>query len=169
MIQENVPAIYVACLAAYNNGYLHGVWIDATQDVALIHKEISNMLKCSPCPNAEEWEIHTTSNMGNSLPQFANIKTVHDYALFIAEYGELGEAVLDYAYDLDHAKHLMDECYHGKYDSEEDYVRQFYEDCMGISSHLAFYINYEQIAHDMFLCDYFSLKVNCMFHIFHVD
>jgi Antirestriction protein (ArdA) len=23
--------IYVACLAAYNNGYLHGKWIDATR------------------------------------------------------------------------------------------------------------------------------------------
>jgi Antirestriction protein (ArdA) len=25
------PRIYVACLAAYNNGYLHGAWIDAIQ------------------------------------------------------------------------------------------------------------------------------------------
>jgi antirestriction protein len=25
------PRIYVACLAAYNNGNLHGAWIDATQ------------------------------------------------------------------------------------------------------------------------------------------
>lgn len=25
--------IYVACLAAYNNGILHGAWIDADQDV----------------------------------------------------------------------------------------------------------------------------------------
>ena len=23
---------YVACLAAYNNGYLHGVWIDADRE-----------------------------------------------------------------------------------------------------------------------------------------
>ena len=29
---ESNPRIYVACLAAYNNGYLHGVWIDADQD-----------------------------------------------------------------------------------------------------------------------------------------
>ena len=27
------PSIYVADLAAYNNGYLHGVWIDATQEL----------------------------------------------------------------------------------------------------------------------------------------
>ncbi len=28
---ENAIRIYVACLAAYNNGILHGAWIDATQ------------------------------------------------------------------------------------------------------------------------------------------
>ncbi|WP_426033321.1 antirestriction protein ArdA, partial [Caulobacter sp. DWP3-1-3b2] len=26
------PRIYVACLAAYNNGWLHGVWIDVEDD-----------------------------------------------------------------------------------------------------------------------------------------
>ena len=26
----DTPRIYVACLAAYNNGRLHGRWIDAT-------------------------------------------------------------------------------------------------------------------------------------------
>ena len=25
------PRIYVACLAAYNNGILHGAWIEATE------------------------------------------------------------------------------------------------------------------------------------------
>ncbi|WP_447531297.1 antirestriction protein ArdA, partial [Legionella pneumophila] len=27
----DTPQIYVACLAAYNNGIVHGEWIDATQ------------------------------------------------------------------------------------------------------------------------------------------
>ena len=30
-ISDSNPRIYVACLAAYNNGYLHGAWIDADQ------------------------------------------------------------------------------------------------------------------------------------------
>ena len=29
------PRIYVACLAAYNNGILHGAWIDAAQVVSV--------------------------------------------------------------------------------------------------------------------------------------
>ena len=52
------PRIYVACLAAYNNGQLHGRWIDADQDVEAIQSEIANMLSSSPIPNAEEHAIH---------------------------------------------------------------------------------------------------------------
>jgi len=37
-------SIYVADLAAYNNGILHGVWIDATQDIDDIQEQINDML-----------------------------------------------------------------------------------------------------------------------------
>lgn len=43
--------IYAACLASYNNGRLHGVWIDADQDEDSINAEIRAMLKASPYPN----------------------------------------------------------------------------------------------------------------------
>ncbi len=41
-------SIYVADLAAYNNGIMHGVWIDATQDIDNIHEQINDMLASSP-------------------------------------------------------------------------------------------------------------------------
>ncbi len=34
------PRIYVACLAAYNNGHLHGAWIDAAQDAWSIYDAV---------------------------------------------------------------------------------------------------------------------------------
>ncbi|WP_435656012.1 antirestriction protein ArdA [Brucella pituitosa] len=40
--------IYVACLTAYNDGYLHGAWIDADQDPDQIKDEIAAMLVRSP-------------------------------------------------------------------------------------------------------------------------
>jgi antirestriction protein len=52
------PRIYVACLAAYNNGYLHGVWIDAAQEPWSIYDEVKAMLAASPVAGAEEWAIH---------------------------------------------------------------------------------------------------------------
>jgi antirestriction protein len=43
--------IYAACLASYNNGRLHGTWIDADQDADDIRAEIGALLKASPYPN----------------------------------------------------------------------------------------------------------------------
>ena len=57
-MSELTPRIYVACLAAYNNGQLHGAWIDADQSADAIHEEIRAMLASSPTPGAEEWAIH---------------------------------------------------------------------------------------------------------------
>ena len=50
--------IYVACLAAYNNGCLHGRWIDAMQGEDHIWLETSAMLAASPVQDAEEYAIH---------------------------------------------------------------------------------------------------------------
>lgn len=55
-----MPRIYVACLASYNNGCLHGAWIDADQDADAIRTEIRAMLKASPYPNVTraDYECH---------------------------------------------------------------------------------------------------------------
>ena len=50
--------IYVADLAAYNAGVLHGVWINATDPVRSIHEQIHAMLAESPQPDAEDFAIH---------------------------------------------------------------------------------------------------------------
>jgi len=47
------PRIYVACLASYNAGRLHGAWIDAAQDLDDVWAEIHAMLRASPYPNVE--------------------------------------------------------------------------------------------------------------------
>ena len=43
--------LYFACLASYNNGRLHGAWIDASSDVDEMQEEIAAMLRASPYPN----------------------------------------------------------------------------------------------------------------------
>jgi antirestriction protein len=43
--------IYVASLADYNNGRLHGVWIDATQGADAIEEQTRAMLRQSKYPN----------------------------------------------------------------------------------------------------------------------
>jgi len=52
MTNTNNPRIYVACLAAYNDGRLHGNWIDLDGlDAEDIGKEIDKILRTSPSPN----------------------------------------------------------------------------------------------------------------------
>jgi antirestriction protein len=41
---ENVPQIYVACLSAYNSGYLHGMWIEATH-ILVVMPPLNNFKK----------------------------------------------------------------------------------------------------------------------------
>ena len=51
--------VYVADLAAYNNGFLHGVWIDATLELDDIQEQVSEMLKATPLDEeVEEYAIH---------------------------------------------------------------------------------------------------------------
>lgn len=57
---SNQVSVYVADLAAYNNGKLHGVWIELEPGMSEdeIMEQIQEMLDDSPEPDAEEWAIH---------------------------------------------------------------------------------------------------------------
>lgn len=59
---------YVACLASYNDGILHGAWIEASSDVDEMQTAINAMLRASPRPNVRrqtfldaEGEEHTVN------------------------------------------------------------------------------------------------------------
>ena len=56
-------AIYAASLSDYNNGILHGAWIDADEDEGRMQSEVDSMLARSPTTKAhgevaEEWAVH---------------------------------------------------------------------------------------------------------------
>ena len=52
------PQIYIACLASYNHGILHGRWIDANQSEDELMTEIQEMLDESTIEGAEEFALH---------------------------------------------------------------------------------------------------------------
>jgi len=82
--------IYVADLAAYNNGVLHGVWIDATQELDNIQEQIKQMLEASPIDDAEEYAIHDYEGFGSySVSEYEGIQSLHEVACFIEEHGEI--------------------------------------------------------------------------------
>lgn len=142
--------IYVACLAAYNNGYLHGVWIDAAQGESHIWERTRVMLKGSPIEGAEEWAIHDYEGFeGAPIGEYTAFETVEKRAQFIEVHGELGGKILaDCACDMQEAERYL-EHYQGEYESLADYARHSLESSgPTISENLAPYIDYERMGED---------------------
>jgi len=142
-------AIYVACLASYNNGILHGRWIDATQDADGICEGIAAMLAASPMPNAEEHAVHDYSGMP-SMGEWPDMCAVAAAGAFIAEHGDAGLAWLDNGLDADSDAFV--EAFRGEYDSLEDYAEELIEDCGSLNSmpeNLRCYFDYDAYARDL--------------------
>lgn len=143
--------IYVADLAAYNNGKLHGVWIDATNDLDAIWKQVSQMLAKSPEGFAEEYAIHDHEGFGGyALSEYAGLETAHEIACFIEEYPDFGGELLNnFGDNLEEARTAAEENYCGCYKSLADYAQELTEDTTHIPESLAYYIDYERMGRDM--------------------
>lgn len=126
---STTPRIYVACLAAYNNGILHGEWIDADQSADEIHEAVRRMLAASPQPGAEEWAIHDFEGFGElRLGEYESLERIADIAAGIAEHGEAFTAWLSYdeSRDPSDSAAFMD-AYRGEWDSLRAYAEDYAE------------------------------------------
>jgi antirestriction protein len=144
------PRIYVACLAAYNNGYLHGAWIDAAQEPWSIYDDVKTMLIASPIAGAEEWRIDDFDDFGSvRIEEYTGFDRVSALAAFIVEHGEIGAALLDYySGDLDEAQQAITDRYMGEHSSLADYVQELTEETTTIPQPLRYYIDYQAMARD---------------------
>lgn len=150
-ISESNPRIYVACLAAYNNGYLHGAWIDADQDADEIRGEIAAILVRSPIKGAEEYAIHDYEGFkGVTIHEYAGIENVVRMAAFIGEHGVLGAGLLaEFADDIDQAETALQDCYHGQFTSLADFMEDLTaESGITIPEALRYYIDWKAMARD---------------------
>ena len=149
---QDRPRIYVACLAAYNNGCLHGRWIDATTPDE-IWLEVSAMLRASSEPDAEEWAIHDYEGFeGAHLSEYASFETVCDLADFIGEYGQLAARIHGhYGNDLEQARAAFED-YAGEYRSAADFAEELHTELgTAIPECLSYYIDWQALARDMAL------------------
>jgi antirestriction protein len=87
------PRIYVACLASYNNGVLHGAWIDCDgKDADELQDEVNVILRTSRFPNvtvevdgvevpsAEEFAIHDHEGFFGLVGEYTPLSDVADIA-----------------------------------------------------------------------------------------
>lgn len=157
------PQIYVACLASYNNGVLHGAWIDATQEPDDISEAIQDLvLKTSKIPDAEEYAIHDYDDFpGLDLGESADLETVSMHAQMLVKHGM---AWSDYATNVG-TKYAtedgFDESFCGEYPSAEDYAEQLLDDCGDLNAlpeNLRRYFDYAKFARDLSYDGYSFIK-----------
>ncbi|WOF72777.1 antirestriction protein ArdA [Parvibaculaceae bacterium PLY_AMNH_Bact1] len=165
---EGEIRLYVACLASYNSGILHGVWIDATQSVEAIRDQIAAMLNRSQIENADEYAIHDYEGFGGvSIAEYQGIESVARIAEFIEEHGALGGKLISHFGDLDEAREAISDRYAGQYASLEDFARELTEETTSIPENLAFYVDYERMARDLEISDVLSIETGCeQVHVF---
>ena len=145
------PSIYVACLASYNAGTLHGAWVWADEGADAMRDNTRAMLARSPEPGAEEWAIHDFAGFeGARVEEYASFDTVAALAEFVAERGELGAKLLErYGGDLADARERFED-YRGEFESVGDYARELVEDCWpAVPDALRHYIDWDSMGRDM--------------------
>ncbi|PYJ10792.1 MAG: antirestriction protein ArdA [Verrucomicrobia bacterium] len=148
--------IYVACLAAYNSGRLHGRWIDCDgKDADEIQAEVQAMLAKSPVADAEEWAIHDTDGFGRMVGEYTSFEDVAaiaealtgDHALgfrFLMETGICNDAA-DAAAQAEEVQWTTER--------PAEAVQSIYEECHSeemdkLPEALRYHIDWEGVARD---------------------
>jgi antirestriction protein len=161
MNQKLKPMIYVACLAAYNAGTLHGKWIAATLAADSLHQEVQEILKLSPEPFAEEWAIHDYEGFGDiRIHEYESLSEVSRLGLLVEEHGEAFAAYAAHVGTETATEESFQDAYRGHWDSELAYAQDLFDELYAheVPENLRFYIDYEAFSRDIFLDGHFSVR-----------
>ena len=120
------PQIWVGSLADYNNGRLHGVWMDATLEPDELEAATQFMLRNGYTPGAEDWAIMDHQDFGGyNVGEYASFRAVSLIAQGIAlhgpAFGKWVEHVGEQSESLLTTERFNDH-YQGEFDSAEDFV-----------------------------------------------
>ena len=119
--------IYVACLASYNAGTLHGRWIDASADVDAMQGGIDAMLKASREPGAEEWAVHDYDGVPSSLGEYPGLEKIAAFVALCEDFDfldsdDVAAIVANWCGDLDQARNALQDDFCGIYPAFRDYA-----------------------------------------------
>jgi antirestriction protein len=127
------PQIWVGSWADYNNGILHGLWIDAARDVPELQTDIQAMLTASPIaaqtgmPN-EEWGVFDHDGFGQApIGEQPSLEYVSQVAQGIVEHGPAFGAFAAHENGSEVPDDFADR-YLGHYETIEDYAAQLVDD-----------------------------------------
>lgn len=158
--EDERPQIYVADLAAYNNGVLFGDWIDLTISTSVdeIMEEIHRILADSPEPGAEEWAIHDYEGFYSfKLDEYETITVVSKIANLIIKHGE-PYAVFSANYGSPAEEEDFVDAFAGIYNTEEEFGYEVFEQSIVTvePENMRNYFDYAAFTRDLFMSDYWS-------------
>ena len=170
------PAIYVACLASYNSGHLHGAWLNLGDVPRLnasdIQDGIDYVLKTSPVPNAEEYAVHDYQGIPAILRNAGFLASnEHPDLEALAEWvttwqecegnGNEGDTYREYCDHIGQAvtAEEFNDAYQGTFESEAEFAEDFYEQTGQMpTDSLVSYIDWDRVWYGVFSCDgWFSI------------
>lgn len=162
--------VYAACLASYNQGILHGAWIEVPRDPSELLEEISKMLKASPVQGAEEWAFHDYEAPFH-ISEAQDIDKLCEWVEQI-ETADMPDDVVEaalgaYAGNVEDAIAAL-ECYYGTFESWTDYAYDVVESLGYLSDVPEFvsrYFDYEAFGRDL-AYDHMSTELNGKLYIF---
>lgn len=159
--------IYVASLADYNSGRLHGVWIDVydTSTVDEILEEIDAMLKESTEPVAEEYAIHDYE-CPISISEYEDMDTIIRIAEVVDKYStEAVKAAAEcISADINDIESALDSGY-ALYKDTDEAVDEFLESIECPDS-LICYIDYDAVWRDLQMDGYSELEDGSVAHFY---
>lgn len=123
--EQRNPRVWIGSLADYNNGTLHGDWVNAAVDDEELIAAAQRILATSEEPDAEEYAIFDYDDFGDfKVEQYEQLSLVARVARGIQEHGD---AFAAWAQLHDADPDMLDafeDSYLGEYDSPEDWARE---------------------------------------------
>lgn len=173
---SNTLRLYVADLAEYNAGRLHGRWIDVNgMDEEDLAAEIAASVKLNPHSDGErnEHAFHDHEGFGNLIGEYTGVSRIVELIEIADELGDDWPLYVAYAESLgsdDVSADDFKDAYVGSFDSFRDYAIQTFDEVYGsqVPDFLSAYIDYDAYARDL-EADMTVIRVSGDFqaHVFH--
>lgn len=154
--------IYIACLTAYNNGFLHGEWVDVSQGIDHVRERIKFILLDSPMNEegdpCEEWAIHDFEGFGNyKVNEYHDLEELCQVAEFLKECEEkdfpsdVASWLID-DFGINGAIEKMEDDFIGEFDSATDFAYHYVDETGLLSDAcktISMYFDYEAFGRDL--------------------
>ncbi len=153
--KTTAPTVYIASLADYNAGRLHGVRVQV-ESAEQLQRETEKMLAASREPFAEEWAIHDYEGFGpHRVYEYDSFEDVATVAAFIAEHGEAAHAFLS-IFDTEDIP-SFEQRYMGDWGDRETFAAEIAEELLlthEVHEDVARYFDFEGYCRTLFLGEY---------------